>query len=209
MAINELKGSPFHRDSKAHIFFEACDVDLTTGISRIVYIDELIELGLKTDNGGSWCRSDGPLGRYFNINRAKRGGRIDSVQLLGYAQNEFSNKIDPRIVKAYKSKHCCILAVGGKYIEIDHKDGRKNDFKLHDNQTLDDFQPMHKNANTAKRNHCKHCSNSGVRFNATELGYSCKQFIGTEDYHGTCIGCYWHDPKEFNAVVSERYVKDR
>jgi len=187
----------------------SCRLDFDSGFSDIIGIKELTDLGLKTDNGGSWCRSDGPLGKYFNISRVKRKGKIDSVQLVGFKQNDFTGKIDSRIVEAYKNDKCRVLAVGGKFIEIDHKDGRKHDFKLHDNQTIEDFQPLHKTCNVAKRQHCKVCVETGVRFDATQLGFSQKQTLGTEEYHGSCIGCYWHDPELFVKTISASYVKLR
>lgn len=204
-----IDSNPFKEGTKAYIFLEACNVDYADGFSEIVEVDRLAELGLQTDNGCGWGRSDGPLGKIFNIKRAKKHGRIFSIQLVGYAQNEFTGYIDKKIVDAYKHEPCRVLAVKGKYIEIDHKDGRKTDYKLHDNQTLSDFQPMHKNVNTAKRQHCKTCATSGIRFDATTLGYSCKQIKGPEEYHGSCIGCYWFDPQAFNAAASSTFIKTK
>jgi hypothetical protein len=209
MAIERPNSNPFKSGSKAHAFLELCDMDYSTGFSSIVGIESLEKAGLKTDNGGGWCRSDGPLGNYFNVHRVKRGGRIVSVQLTGYRQNEFDGAIDREISEAYKNENCRVLAVRGKYIEIDHKDGRKQDYKLHDNQTVADFQPMHKAANVAKRQHCRDCTKTGIRFDATQLGYSVPQTVGPEKYNGSCIGCYWHDPKKFNLDISARFQKTR
>ena len=178
-------------------------------MSVVSSISELESIGLGLGNGGGWRRSDGPLGSIFNINREKGGGRIISVQLCGLKQNDFSGKIDKKISDKYKNDPCRILNVTGKQIEIDHKDGRKVDYKLHDNQTLNDFQPLHKSCNVAKRRHCSVCSKTGIRFNAKLLGYKVKQFIGPEQYNGSCIGCYWYDPVEFNIRVSECFMKER
>ena len=204
-----LNSNPFKEGTKAWIFCESADIDYKTGYSKIVDIEHLTALGLKTDNGGSWCRSDGPLGSFFNVHRTKRRGKIYSVQLVGYKQNDFTNHIDGEIIKAYKDEKCRVLFVGGKNIEIDHKDGRKKDFKLHDNQTIVDFQPLHKSVNIAKRDHCSTCVKTGLRFDARSLGYDIPQFIGPLKYTGSCIGCYWHDPKQFNAVVTANFEKDR
>lgn len=209
MATEKIKFNPFKSGSKAHKFMELCGMDYQTGYSNIVGLDVLESAGLKTDNGGGWCRSDGPLGTYFNVHRTLRGGRIVSVQLTGYKQNEFSGAIDREILEAYKNEACRVLAIHGKYIEIDHKDGRKHDYKLHDNQTLDDFQPLHKAANVAKRQHCRDCTETGIRFDATRIGYSVPQFVGPEKYNGSCIGCYWHDPSEFNRTVGAGFQKTR
>ena len=67
---------------------------------------------------------------------------------------------------------------------------------------LDDFQPLSKAANNAKRQHCKRCRETGRRFDAKRLGYRVSQFKGNGVYNGMCVGCYWHDPKRFNCEVS-------
>jgi hypothetical protein len=204
--------NPFRPGTQAHLFCEIAHVDYLTGFSDIVELPTLIAVGLQQEvgsNGGSWCRSDGVLGSKFNIHRRLAGGRIVSVQLVGFAKNNFTNKIDTAIIDAYKNANCRVLAIKGKTIEIDHKDGRKDDYSLHDNQTLDDFQPLHKSANVAKRRHCNVCKETRIRFDATRLGYSVPQYIGTTHYTGSCVGCYWYDMETFNRHVSEDYVKIR
>ena len=207
MAIEKPK-NPFRKGSQGYTFFELAKVD-EFGFSTVVPIEELEAVGLGLGNGGGWCRSDGPLGNKFNINRGKMQGKISSVQLIGFKQNTFTNKIDKDIYDEYKDSRCRILSVGGKQIEIDHKDGRKEDYKLHDAQTLDDFQPLHKCCNVAKRRHCSACKETGIRFDARLLGYSYAQTRGPEKYHGSCLGCYWHDPYDFNRIISEKYIKLR
>ena len=201
MATEKIHTNPFKRGSAAHRFFEMCGFTPEDGHSRIVPLQELEENGLGFGNGGGWCRNDGALGEKFNIYRKKQGGKIVAVQLTGYKVNHFNKVIDPKIVAEYKDYPCCVLATRKK-TEIDHKDGRKIDYKLHENQTIDDFQPMSKPANDAKRSHCKRCTETGKRFDARTLGYSVAQIKGPEDYVGTCIGCYWYDPKAFNKAVS-------
>ena len=201
--------SKYKKDSKNWIFLEICELDYTNGFSKLVPVETLDEYGLKTTNGGDWCRDDGTLGKYFNIDRVKDKGRIVGVQLLGYKKNSFSNKIKNDIRDFYSKLYCRVLAIGGSFIEIDHKDGRKDEFEMPENQSLDDFQPLHRNVNLAKREHCKKCKETNVRFNAKLLGYSVSQWIGTENYKGSCVGCFWYDPAEFNAKVSANYNKDR
>lgn len=206
---NMLDSNPYRKATKAWQFFEICELDYETGFSKLVAIEELEHYGLKTTNGGDWCRSDGPLGKYFNIFRTLAKGKISAVQLVGYKKNSFSNKINNDIRDFYKNEDCRILAVGGQYIQIDHKDGRKDDFDMPSEQSIDDFQPLHQNANSAKRQHCKECKNTNIRFNAKKLGYSVPQWIGAEEYNGSCLGCFWYDPQEFNAKISENYKKYR
>lgn len=67
--------------------------------------------------------------------------------------------------------------------------------------TIDDFQPLSKAANNAKRQHCKNCRDTNLRFDAKKLGYRVSQVKGNGKYRGSCVGCYWHDPKFFNREV--------
>ena len=69
--MEQLKTNPFKKGSKAWIFCEVCRLDYKNGYSEIVNLEILIKHNLKTVNGGDWCRSDGPLGKYFNINRTE------------------------------------------------------------------------------------------------------------------------------------------
>jgi hypothetical protein len=64
-------------------------------------------------------------------------------------------------------------------------------------QTPKDFQPLSKAANNAKREHCKKCKESGVRFDAKNIGYPVSQYKGNTKYQGTCVGCYWYSPSDF------------
>lgn len=204
-----LSSNPFKSGSKAWVYCEHADIDWTTGYSKVIYRADLDKLGLGTTNGGDWCRSDGPLGRYFNVDRVLKNGRIASVQLVGYRKNAFNSQIRRDIRDFYAKESCRILDVRGAYIEIDHKDGRKDDVGPEANQSLSDFQPLHKSANDAKRQHCKDCKLTDMRFDATRLGYAVSQWVGGAEYKGSCVGCFWYDPAEFNAQVSKDFVKDR
>lgn len=205
--MEELKSNPFKKGSKAWIFCEISNLDYKNGYSEIVHLETLTKHNLKTINGGDWCRSDGTLGKYFNINRIKEKARIVGVQLVGYKKNKFSNSIKKEIIDFYKNLPCRILNICGQYIEIDHKDGRKDDFGLINSQKKEDFQPLHKSANDAKRTHCSICKNTDKRFDATRLGYTVSQWIGPKEYNGNCVGCFWYDPSEFNAQVSSKFKK--
>lgn len=62
--------------------------------------------------------------------------------------------------------------------------------------------------NYAKRQHCRRCRETGQRFDAKQLGYPVGQTKGNGQYRGTCVGCYWYDPKAFNSafVLVEKHV---
>lgn len=74
-------------------------------------------------------------------------------------------------------------------------------------QTIDDFQPLHKTVNDAKRAHCKKCIESHKRYNAKRLGYKEGWVYGSEE-DAICKGCYWYDPKEFNKQISKDFKKE-
>lgn len=205
MATNQ----PFQHGSKADIFCKISNVDWETGFSRDVSLNELREAGLALGNGGSWCRDNVGLGEIFNIKRTKHRGTITSVRLTGFNKSNTSKRVSASIRNHFKGGKCVVLAIGGSNIEIDHKDGRKDDTLV--DSTLDPvhFQPMNKAVNIAKRTHCNECKASGKRFDARLLGYACAQWVGDTCYQGTCVGCYWYDPYKFNTEVSKIYTKSK
>ncbi len=189
--------------TKPDIFLDLAKPDPDTGFSRAVDIDILKKNGLGFGNGGSWCRDDGSLGKKYNIERIKKGNRIIAVKLNGYRKNPIGKIIPAHIKNEIHQKKCVVLAIGQP--ECDHKDGRRDDPRLNnpDRITLDDFQPLSKAANNAKKQHCKECRKTDRRFDAKRLGYSTSQWAGNGRYMGTCVGCYWHDPFKFNKEISK------
>ena len=72
----------------AALFEELAEPD-HRGVSREVRRDELVDRYAQLDNfgnGGSWCRSDGSLGRKYVIQRRRDGprGSISTIQLVGF-----------------------------------------------------------------------------------------------------------------------------
>ena len=196
---------PFKHNSYADRFCKVSNVDWNTGYSDDVSINDLHNIGFPFGNGGSWCRTDGPLGKVFNITRTIEHGQIVSVRLDGFNKSIQSAGIPGHIRKMFKGAKCAVLGIGGNYIEVDHKDGRKDDLNVDTNPDSSDFQPMHKAVNVAKRQHCKECVATDIRFDAKQLGYSSSYWIGDRVYRGSCIGCYWYDPILFNHKISELY----
>ncbi len=162
-----------------------------------------------TTNGGDWCRSNQSyLGKKYNIERIKSGGRISAVKIDGFnKKTKINQAIRADILKTIQTKKCVILDISSN-IECDHKDGMKDDWRLNDKsfQKLDDFQPLSKTANDAKRGHCKKCREQGIRYDARKLGYSEAYVLGSAKTK-TCVGCYWYDPKEFNRMISKDFKK--
>ena len=188
--------------SKADLFLELAKPD-ERGFSRAVSVTEFAGkyAGLSFGNGGSWCRDDGGLARQFNVRRNKSGIRIVSVELQGFKKNPIGKVIRADIKQHYKDKKCVVLGTGET--ECDHKDGRRDDPRLNDpaKQTINDFQPLSKAANNAKRQHCRRCRETNRRFDATTFGYPKPQVRGNGQYNGTCDGCYWYDPVEFRQLA--------
>ena len=193
------------KGSKAALFLELAKPN-REGFSRVVSVKEFIGRyeGLRFGNGGSWVRQDGALAGRYNIRIHKKRNAISAVELQGYKKVEIKKPIPTSIRKQFKDKRCAVLDIGK--IEIDHKDGRLDDPRLNDSSrvTADDFQALSKPANNAKRAHCKKCRETNQRYDAKRLGFPIAQYAGDEMYNGTCIGCYWHDPKRFIETVCEQ-----
>lgn len=176
------------------------------GFSRKVYVTEFTGKYrvLVMGNGGSWCRKEGALGRVFNIERHKERSTIVYVRLHGYNKNPSGSFIPVRIREQMRGLPCAVLGICTN-TEIDHKDGRKDNPRLQNPSrvSVDDFQVLTKAVNDAKRQHCRKCRETNRRFNAKSLGFRKSQIKGNGKYRGTCIGCYWHDPKTFTAFFIE------
>ena len=193
--------------SKAALFLELAKPD-DLGFSRRVSISEFTGryAKLQFGNGGDWIRQDGSLAKHYNIRRHPAGrGKITHVELQGFKKVVIQKPIPLGIRQAIVRRRCALLATGSP--QCDHKDGRLDDPRLSDASkvTIEDFQPLSRAANDAKRQHCLECRNTGNRFDATRLGYLASQVRGDGKYNGTCVGCYWHDPLFFNAEVSKNY----
>lgn len=181
------------------------------GFSAFIPMEELekIHHSFHTSNGGDWCRTNQSyLGKKYNIERKKGGNRIIAVKTDRYnKQTQINQSIRSDILNAIRKKKCVILDIGTN-IECDHKDGLKNDWRLNDKkfQKLEDFQPLTKTANDAKREHCTKCKETGKRYDARKLGYKEAYIYGSETSK-TCVGCYWYNPQMFNQKISENFNK--
>ena len=200
----ELKGSHLGRAFEKMFIKEM-------GFSPSITMDELQKYhhSFYTTNGGDWCRSNqGYLGAKYNIERTRKNNRIYSIKADGFNKNtKINQSIRNDIYKSIKAKRCVILDISTN-VEVDHKDGMKDDWRLNDKemQKIEDFQPLSKTANDAKRQHCKKCLETGKRYNAKKLGYSESYTFGNEKSK-TCVGCYWYDPIAFNKEISKNFEK--
>jgi len=201
--------------TKKELFLELAKPD-KNGKSRWVDVSEFVEKykELKFGNGGSWCRKTSSLAKEYIIELDKtitNGNSIDRIRLNGFNQeNSFNHNIRKDIKDFYKSKNCVMLGINGNSentkIEIDHKDGRKNDERVSNlkTQKLEDFQPLSKAANDVKREICKKCKETNKRWNAKNLqGNPFEFYYGDENYTEEvgCVGCYQYDPVEYRKTV--------
>jgi len=172
---------------------------------------------LQLGNGGSWCRASSSLAKEYQIEFDKSitsGNSIDRIRLIGFNDKKhFNQNIRKDIKDFYKTQNCVMLGVNGNSentkIEIDHKDGRKDDHRISDpqNQQLSDFQPLTKAANDIKRQICKRCKETNKRWSAKNIkGNPYDFYVGDENYSEElgCKGCYQYDPVEYRKVVVKK-----
>lgn len=185
------------------------------GVSRWVSVDEFVGefKELKLGNGGSWCRKSSALAKKYIVEFDKTqstGNSIDAIRLNGFNENEtFNQAISSEIKKYYKDKPCVMLGIIGTSentkIEIDHKEGTKNSQRVSNisTQKLEDFQPLTKAANDAKRQICKRCQETDKRFDATCIkGFPMPYYRGNSSLKESgCIGCYQYDPVAYREEL--------
>lgn len=197
--------------TKTELFLKLANPD-KNGISRWVSTSEFVGeyAGLKFGNGASWARKESTLAKRYIVEFDKSitaGNSIDRVRLNGLNDLDFSQQIRPDIKKEISSGRCVIL--GTSKPEVDHKNGRKNESRVLslDTQKLSDFQPLSKAANDAKRQFCKECKRSGIRYDAKLLGYPMSYYRGGALHNGEedgCVGCFWYDPIEFRKHLKAK-----
>ena len=197
--------------TKTELFLKLAQPD-ENGKSRWVYVTEFVGeyATLKFGNGASWARKESTLAKNYKIEFDKSitpGNGIDALRLVGHNEDNFSQYISAAIKKKIKSQRCVVLGTSNP--EVDHKNGMKNESRVMQNedQKLSDFQPLSKAANDAKRQYCKECRESGIRYDAKLLGYPMSYYSGTAKHNHeetACIGCYWYDPLEFKRHLTEK-----
>lgn len=204
--------------TKTELFLELANPN-KQGISKWVTIDMFVGKykDLQLGNGGSWCRKSSSLAKKYilEFDRTRTKGKsIDAIRTIGFNNTKsFNQTIRADIKKFYKNKNCVMLGINGSSentkIEIDHKDGRKNNERISDvsTQKIEDFQPLCKAANDAKRQICKKCKETNKRWNAKNiLGNPYPYYKGDENYNAEigCEGCYQYDPVEYRKSSAKR-----
>lgn len=190
--------------TKAELFLQLAQPD-ENGVSRWVSTTEFVGeyAELKFGNGTSWARKELQLAKEYIIELDKSitpGNRTDRIRLNGYNNGDFSQHIRADIKRNIGAQRCVVL--GTAKPEVDHKNGMKNEARVmrNEDQRLSDFQPLSKAANDAKRQYCKECRRTGIRYDAKKLGYPMSYYSGGANHNmeeDACVGCYWYDPREF------------
>ncbi len=208
--------------TKTELFLELAKPN-DKGISRWVNASEFVGKykDLQLGNGGSWCRASSSLAKKYIVEFDKSktsGNSIDAVRLIGFNTSKtFNQNIRQDIKDFYKNQNCVMLGINGNSentkIEIDHKDGRKDDHRISDTKTqkLEDFQPLTKAANDAKRQICKRCKENNLRWSAKNIkGNPYPFYEGDEKYTEElgCIGCYQYDPVAYRKTSVEKISKE-
>lgn len=202
--------------SKKDLFIELAQPN-ENGVSRWVRIDEFVGKyhSLNLGNGFDFGRKGSALARQYNIEiqRGGVGNKITAIRLNGFnSEDIFNQNIRPDIKVAISKEACVMLGAinstsENMKIEVDHKDGRKDDPRVSNPETqeLGDFQPLCKAANDFKRQKCKECKATNKRWSAANLkGFEDFPFYsGGEDYEGTCVGCYLYDPVEYRKAFRQ------
>ena len=205
----------FKEGTKPYLFVKIANPN-NEGISRWVSKTEFVGeyAPLMFQNGADWCRKESSIAKYYILEFDKsvtRGNSVDRIRLNGYKAEEDrlgSQAIRSDIKNYYKKKRCVVLGTSNP--EVDHKNGWKNDDNVMKNlstQRLEDFQPLSKAANDAKRQFCKECRRDGKRYDAKKLGYPMSFYKGGKKHNGTstgCEGCFWYDPIEFRKHLTEK-----
>ncbi|MBR4403109.1 MAG: restriction endonuclease [Flavobacteriales bacterium] len=213
------------RNSLIDLFLELANPNKETGESRWVYTSEFtgkykrLELG----NGWSWGRKSSRLQREYKVEtqRIGKGNAITAIRLAGHNKDlHFNHNIRQDIRDTLGKRKCVMLGINGDsentIIEIDHKDGRKNDVRVSNiaTQKIEDFQPLCKAANDIKRQICKSCKMTDKRWDAKNItGNPYSFYEGDEQYSEDigCKGCYQYDPVEYRLqttrMLSEEAVK--
>lgn len=200
------------RKTKADLFLELAQPD-ENGFSRWVAVTEFTGEyeRLKLGNGCDFARKESKLAQRYIIEKCDDrtpGNRIDALRLNGFQEiDPYTQYIQQKIKREIKKKKCVILGTSNP--EVDHKNGMKNEGRVmkNEDQQLSDFQPLSKAANDAKRQYCKECRKSGIRFDAKKLGYPISYYYGESKHNKeetACVGCYWYDPLAFKEHLIEK-----
>jgi hypothetical protein len=201
--------------TQQELFLELAQPD-ENGISRWVSTSEFVGKysTLELLNGLSWGRKSSTIAKKYILETDKSittRNKIDRIRLNGFNtchSSTHTQSIRSDIKREIAQKRCVMLGTNRSCdhkTEVDHKNGRKDDSRVMNTitQTIDDFQPLSKPANDAKRQFCKECKEANLRYDAKLLGYPISFTVGNSNYTAElgCIGCFWYDPIAFRQAL--------
>ena len=172
------------------------------GYSRFVSVNEIMNSNLTWSKNGNGRRNV-----YFQVQKYKwvaergKGNKVISLKLDGLNESVILNQtirkdIKDKLYTQTRSNFAptCLVSLVDKDKEIDHRWGRK-DSPLYDRindtskQTIDDFQLLSHSHNQFKREQCKKCTMTNIRFDDTIWDDS----VG-------CSGCPLAQPELYRGV---------
>ena len=197
--VNKIVYKPRTKLSKIE---EVINPDKETGVSDYVTIEEITNVvGFPVSGNGSYFfdKNKG-LGKKYILEKVYSGDggyHLHAVRTVGF-RKELLKKPSNDVVKEIRSRRCAICSTGTN-ITLDHKNPRKKQ-----SLKLEDYQALCRHCNSTKREQCKRCINTGIRFDAKVLGYTISWFKGSKYYDPNlgCDGCYFHDPILFNSKLT-------
>lgn len=208
--------------TKTDLFLELAKPD-KNGKSHRVSVSEFFwkYKNLQLGNWWSWCRASSTLAKKYIVqfDKSKTSwNSIDAIKLNGFnTDKSFNHNIRQDIKDYYKKQNCVMLGINwhseNTKIEIDHKDGRKNDDRISDSKTqkIEDFQPLCKAANDVKRQICKHCKLTNKRRDAKNIKWNPYSYYEWNEKYTNdlgCVGCYQYDPVKYRKESVKKISKE-
>jgi len=206
---------------------EYADLNEETGYCNEMRIEDLENAGIKCTGNGCVVRAGSSLDKKYNIKKIRQNNNclsspIVAIQFLGYKDEEvFNQLIRSDIKKEISQRRSAWSGMPGTPsdpIEVDHKDGLKQDLRLNDpsKQKFEDFQPLRKSENDLKRQYCKDCERTAHRPSARDVLGECECF-GVDFTHGDarldktigCHGCFLYDPIVWRLEAREIWFNNR
>jgi hypothetical protein len=206
------KSQMIKKTFKYDVFAVVSELNVDTGVSDWIDIDELssafVDGGFEPIQQGNGTGIEGSEGapRFCNCKRSKKliwesifeKGKLKSVRVNGYKKEDLvSTTIPASIRNEFESVNICnwtLLPVGGNNMslrkEIDHRWGNK---QKHSHNDISDYQVVSKLFNDFKRQECKKCIGTGMRYEhpEKEFVFGCKEW----DDNVGCQGCPLAQPE--------------
>lgn len=179
-----------------------------SGDSDWVNVEKFDSAGLRWTANGN-LRRDIPWGLSewkWEVQRGS-GRKVIALRMAGLDSDEsFQQTINPSIRSEFNSVRYCnisLLPVPKPDREIDHRYGNKKhpdyiELYKPENQTVADFQLIHRVLNLQKRQMCVVCVETGIRPPHPTLGYA----EGDDQTPKSipCSGCFLAQPERFRKL---------